>query len=164
MGEIPLIAEDLGVITPEVTALRKRYHLPGMAVLQFGFDHFDDNPHKPHNIHPDTVVYTGTHDNDTCLGWFRGLDAEMRQRVMQELNITDESQLVDAMIERALHSRANLTVLPLQDLLKLGSEARMNTPGTTEENWGWHCDWAQLTPHLATALRLRIEAAQRSNG
>ncbi len=161
MGEIPLVAEDLGTITKAVTALRKKYRLPGMAVLQFAFDHFDDNPHKPHNITNDRVVYTGTHDNDTTRGWFSELDSTTQERVLHELKITEAERVVDALIDTALGSAANLAIIPLQDLLQLGSESRMNRPGTMENNWRWQFSWSQLTAELAASLRQRSKAANR---
>lgn len=161
MGEIPLIAEDLGIITPEVVALRNRFKLPGMAVLQFSFDNHADNPHKPQNIVPDCVVYTGTHDNDTTLGWFNSLGDEQQHTVIETLGIDADDDVVDAMIDTALACAANLAIIPLQDLLKLGPEARMNTPGTTAGNWQWRFQWSQLTPSLSQTLHRRIRQTQR---
>ncbi|MDX1697890.1 MAG: 4-alpha-glucanotransferase [Thiohalobacterales bacterium] len=153
MGEIPLVAEDLGIITPEVTALRKRYSLPGMAVLQFSFDESDDNPHKPRNIVPDTVVYTGTHDNDTTRGWFDALPAGDQQQVLAVLGISDPAAVVDAMMKTALESRAQLCILPLQDILGLGTEARMNRPGDDGDHWRWRFDWSQITMETTHHIR-----------
>lgn len=161
MGELPLVAEDLGIITPEVTALRHRFGLPGMAVLQFGFDHHADNPHKPENVHPDTVYYTGTHDNDTTLGWWRALPGEARQEVMRQLNVDDPDAVPDVMIDTVLESRAALAILPLQDVLRLGSEARMNTPGTDNGNWTWRFAWDALPPNLASNLLEQLQKAHR---
>lgn len=161
MGELPLVAEDLGVITPEVTALRHRFGLPGMAVLQFAFDHHADNPHKPENVHPDTVYYTGTHDNDTTLGWWRALPGEARQEVMRQLNVDDPDAVPDAMIDTVLKSRAALAILPLQDVLRLGSEARMNTPGTDSGNWTWRFAWDALPHDLASNLLEKLQKAHR---
>ncbi len=161
MGELPLVAEDLGIITPEVTALRHRFGLPGMAVLQFAFDAHTDNPHKPENVHPDTVYYTGTHDNDTTPGWWRTLPDEDRGEVMRQLGIDAADAVPDAMIDTVLGSRAALAVLPLQDLLKLGSEARMNTPGTDNGNWNWRFRWEALPPGLAARTRTRLQDAHR---
>jgi 4-alpha-glucanotransferase len=160
-GEIPLIAEDLGIITEAVTKLRTKYNLPGMSILQFSFDSFEDNPHKPQNITPDRVVYTGTHDNDTSSGWFDNLDDETQQKVLHDLDITDTSQVVDALIDTALGCDANLAIIPLQDLLKLGSDSRMNVPGTMENNWRWQFEWPQLTPQLAASMQQRIAATNR---
>lgn len=162
IGELPLVAEDLGIITPEVVALRKKYGLPGMAVLQFGFDAFDDNPHKPKNIHTDTVVYTGTHDNNTTLGWFSSLDADVQQHVRSVLGITPGEDIVDTLIDVALDTPACLSVLPMQDLLHLGEEARMNLPGTVENNWNWRFEWEQVTPQLVEKTRKQLLAAKRA--
>jgi 4-alpha-glucanotransferase len=153
LGELPLVAEDLGIITPEVTALRKQFKLPGMAVLQFGFDAHEDNPHKPGNITPDTVVYTGTHDNDTTRGWFDALPPDEQQHVLDELDIPDTGSVVQAMIKTAMHSQAQLCILPLQDILGLGAEARMNTPGDDSDHWQWQFDWSMITPEVAPELK-----------
>jgi len=161
MGALPLVAEDLGVITPDVTALRHQFGLPGMAVLQFAFDQHADNPHTPENVHPDTVYYTGTHDNDTTLGWWRTLPEEARQQVMQQLGVSNPDAVPDAMIDTVLASRAALAVLPLQDVLHLGSEARMNTPGTGNGNWTWRFEWEALPPDLAPRLLQQLQKAHR---
>ncbi|HEX5674970.1 MAG TPA: 4-alpha-glucanotransferase, partial [Azonexus sp.] len=152
MGDLPLVAEDLGIITPDVTALRHQFGLPGMAVLQFAFDHHADNPHKPENVMPDTVYYTGTHDNDTTLGWWSALPDAVRQQVMLQLGVTDPDAVPDAMIDMVLSSRAALAILPMQDVLHLGSEARMNTPGTDNGNWTWRFEWEAMPPDLASRL------------
>ena len=161
MGDLQLVAEDLGIITPDVTALRHQFGLPGMAVLQFAFDHHADNPHKPENVHPDTVYYTGTHDNDTTLGWCRALPEHMRQQVMQQLGVHDPDAVPDAMIATVLESRAALAVVPLQDALHLGSEARMNTPGTDNGNWTWRFEWEALPSDLASRLLKQLQKAHR---
>jgi len=160
-GNIPLVAEDLGVITQDVMELRDKYGLPGMSVLQFGFDHFDGNPHKPQNVRENTVYYTGTHDNDTLLGWFTSLDAAMQQHVMQVLDITDPAGLTNAMLDIILASKALLAVIPLQDLLHLGSEARMNVPGTVDGNWLWQFAWADIPEALASELHNKLQGHQR---
>jgi 4-alpha-glucanotransferase len=161
MGELPLVAEDLGIITPDVTALRHQFGLPGMAVLQFAFDHHADNPHKPENVQPDTVYFTGTHDNDTTLGWWNALPDEARQQVMQQLDVSDPDAVPDAMIDTVLQSRAALAILPLQDVLHLGSDARMNTPGTDSGNWSWRFEWDALPPDLACRLLQRNQKVHR---
>jgi 4-alpha-glucanotransferase len=161
MGELPLVAEDLGIITPEVTALRHQFGLPGMSVLQFGFDAHADNPHKPENVQPDTVYYTGTHDNDTTAGWWSSLPDEVRHQVMQQMGVEDPAALPDAMIDTVLHSRAALAMLPLQDVLQLGSAARMNTPGTSSGNWSWRFEWDALPPELAPRLLQQLQKAHR---
>jgi 4-alpha-glucanotransferase len=136
MPDMPFVAEDLGVITPDVEELRQRYHLPGMHVLEFGFDGSGDNPHLPHMHRGDSVVYTGTHDNDTLRGWLNSLDAQTLRRVEFYLGAHPD-ELAPAMLRAALASVARVAVLPMQDLLDLGSEARFNTPGTTSGNWSW---------------------------
>ncbi len=164
MDKLPLVAEDLGIITPEVNALREKYHLPGMSILQFAFDAFADNPHKPENIGHDRVVYTGTHDNDTCVGWFQSLDEETRNYVRQRCELeqtADAAQVCDRLIQIALQSRAQLAVIPLQDFLHLGSEARINIPGTVDGNWQWRFQWQQIPANLATQLRQKISHSKR---
>lgn len=138
-----ILAEDLGIIPPEVVTLRQRHGLPGMAVLQFGF-HGDGstNPHHPENIQDDQVVYTGTHDNDTTMGWWNTLDSEAKQRVNVELHEGEDP--VGGLIRSAFESKARMSIIPLQDLLRLDSHARMNTPGTSENNWKWSFSWPQL--------------------
>lgn len=153
LGELPLVAEDLGIITPEVTALRKRFHLPGMAVLQFSFDAHEDNPHKPKNILPDTVVYTGTHDNDTNRGWYDTLPPDQQRQVLAELGIGEGGDVVDAMMKTAMQSKAQLCILTLQDALGLGTEARMNTPGDSGDHWQWQFDWSMITKDIAPYLK-----------
>ncbi len=138
---LPLVAEDLGVITPEVAALRDRFALPGMRILQFAFDGSADNPYLPHNHVPNSIVYTGTHDNDTTAGWYSALEPQARRHVDEYFAGGQQPQ---ALIRAALGSVARLAVVPLQDLIGLGSEARMNTPATTNGNWHWTFDWPQL--------------------
>ena len=161
LGDLPLVAEDLGVITPDVTALRDKYALPGMSVLQFSFDHFEDNPHKPQNVRENTVYYTGTHDNDTLLGWFNSLDAAMQQHVLQSLAITEVSALTTAMLDTVFASNALLALVPLQDLLQLDNAARMNVPGTVDGNWQWRFQWSQLPENLASVLHESLLHHQR---
>ncbi|HSD74706.1 MAG TPA: 4-alpha-glucanotransferase [Steroidobacteraceae bacterium] len=140
---LPFVAEDLGVITSAVEQLRRRFDLPGMKILQFAFDGSAANPYLPHNHQRRSVVYTGTHDNDTTLGWFRGLDATARGHVLDYFGCRAEDAGY-SMLRAALASVAELAILPLQDLLGLGSEARMNTPGTTSGNWRWTFEWHEL--------------------
>ncbi|MEW6445834.1 MAG: 4-alpha-glucanotransferase [Pseudomonadota bacterium] len=155
-GSLPVVAEDLGIITEEVTELRRRHGLPGMRILHFAFDGGPDNPYLPHNHTVDSVVYTGTHDNDTTLGWWGGLDAEARGRVHEYLGESSEP-MPWLLMRFALESVANLVVLPLQDVLELGGEARMNTPGTVEGNWGWRFCWSQWTEDAAARLASEVE-------
>jgi 4-alpha-glucanotransferase len=152
--DLPLVAEDLGVITEDVLALKNGFALPGMRVLQFGFDNEPGNVHVPYRHVRDCVVYTGTHDNDTTLGWYRSLDHETRERVDLYLRVTPGA-MPDVMIRAALGSVGQVAVLPLQDLLGLGSEARLNTPGTATGNWTWRVPPGALSAELArTYLRL----------
>jgi 4-alpha-glucanotransferase len=161
MGELAIVAEDLGIITPEVNELRLKYHLPGMSVLQFSFDGFSDNPHKPENITYDRIVYTGTHDNDTTLGWFKAQTPERQSYIMNVLNISDANLVTDSIIDAALNSSGQLVIVPLQDLLHLGSEARMNIPGVSENNWTWKFQWDQIPLNLASETRQRLQDAGR---
>ena len=148
LGSLPFIAEDLGLITPDVSALRNQFHIPGTRVLQFAFDGSSDNPHLPHNYSPKTVVYTGTHDNATTRGWFEELPGRTRRRVWTYLGRTggDISDAAPELIRLAWSSPAALAITPLQDLLNLGSAARMNVPGRAEGNWRW-----RATPHMLSA-------------
>ena len=161
MGEIPLVAEDLGVITGDVIALRHRFQLPGMAVLQFAFDAHADNPHKPENVGPETVYFTGTHDNDTTLGWYTHLPEDVQDQVRQQLHAANADEVLDTMQTTVLTSEAALAILPMQDVLRLGSEARMNTPGTLTGNWDWRFEWPMLTPDLAPSLLQQLQKAHR---
>lgn len=149
---LPLVAENLGIITPEVEALREEFHMPGMAILQFAFDGSAENPYVPHRHTPLSVVYTGTHDNDTSLGWYDKLDAHSRERVQEYLGYPSEP-MPRPLIRSAFASVAQLAIVPMQDLLELGSEHRMNTPGTSENNWGWQFDWSQIADDLAARVR-----------
>jgi 4-alpha-glucanotransferase len=145
---LPVVAEDLGVITPDVEALRRDFGLAGMRVLQFGFDGKGDNLHLPHMYEQMSVVYTGTHDNDTTVGWYRSLDGETRSRVDYFLRAGPE-QMPQAMIHALTASVAQLAVVPMQDVLGLGSEARLNTPGTVVGNWSWRLPEHSLSGELA---------------
>jgi 4-alpha-glucanotransferase len=149
MGELPLVAEDLGVITPDVDDLRRAFDLPGMRVLQFGFDGLPGNPHLPHNYTRHTVAYTGTHDNDTTLGWYRTLDQATRARVDAYLGCRPGDMPL-ALVRAVLASVAELAVVPAADILGLGAEARFNTPGTVGGNWNWRLPHAALTAELAS--------------
>lgn len=141
LGALPFLAEDLGVITPDVHALREQFHLPGTRVLQFAFDGRSDNPHLPHNYHPNTAVYTGTHDNNTTRGWFEELPPDQQQAVWRYLDRAGgkSSGATPALLHLAWSSTAALALAPLQDVLNLGSDARMNVPGIAEGNWRWRC-------------------------
>ena len=147
-SDLPLAAEDLGVITPDVLALRDGFGLPGMRVLQFAFDGDAANPHRPYLHERASIVYTGTHDNDTTLGWYSHLDEASAARVSLYLG-SAAGAIAQALIRAALGSVARLAVVPVQDLLGLGSEARLNTPGTASGNWSWRLPPAALTADLA---------------
>ena len=149
--DLPLVAEDLGVITPEVVALQREFALPGMHVLQFAFDGDPANPHLPQHHARASVVYTGTHDNDTLGGWYASLDAQTAQRVREFLGAgARAADVPSALLRVALGSQALLAILPVQDLLGLESEARTNTPGTVGgSNWRWQLPHGALTPELA---------------
>lgn len=155
LGSLPLIAEDLGLITPEVEQLRDAFSLPGMKILQFAYGGGASNPYLPHNYDPNCVVYTGTHDNDTTTGWYANLDPGEKQRVRDYLRCRD-ADVCAAMVRAALASVARYAVLPVQDLLGLGSESRMNRPGVASGNWGWRLRGGELTEHLAEGLREEV--------
>ncbi|TQV65053.1 MAG: 4-alpha-glucanotransferase [Halothiobacillaceae bacterium] len=155
-GSLPVVAEDLGIITEEVTALRQRHGLPGMRILQFAFDGGADNPYLPHNHTQDSVVYTGTHDNDTTLGWWNGLELVDREHVLSYMGEPVEP-MPWALIRLALESVANLVIIPLQDIMELGAEARMNTPGTTEGNWAWRFEWSQWSAAQSEKFGSEVE-------
>lgn len=146
-GSLPLIAEDLGIITPDVVRLRREFGLPGMRVLQFAFsDNLPADPNAPHHFEPDCVVYTGTHDNNTTLGWFQDeTDEAVRARLGRYLGrAPSEENVAWAMIELGMRSTARQCIVPAQDLLGLGSGARMNVPGEPGGNWGWRLCAAQM--------------------
>ena len=149
---LPIIAEDLGVITPDVEKLRDRFGFPGMKILQFAFDSGPDNPYLPHNHLPNSVVYTGTHDNNTTLGWWSESDAAAKQRVKDYL-LRPCREMPWPLVETALASVAKLAILPLQDILSLPAGSRMNTPGTATGNWEWRFTKQQLTDESAERLR-----------
>ena len=159
-GPGTLVAEDLGVITPEVDALRLRFGLPGMKVLQFAFDGDRDNLHLPRQHEDQSVVYTGTHDNDTTLGWWQQLDDGNREQVRSCL-VDPEEPMPWALIRLALQSPARLGVVPAQDLLGLGNEGRMNTPGTSEGNWSWRAPAGAFDHPLASRVRELVTATDR---
>lgn len=150
--DLPLVAENLGIISDEVEQLRRAFGLPGMTVLQFGFDGNPDNPHLPHNHDQNNLVYTGTHDNDTTLGWYLSLDGPTRDFVNRYL-ATPGDNMPWPVIQAAFRSVSALAIVPMQDLLGLGSAARFNTPGTCENNWLWQLDWSAVPSGLAGVTR-----------
>ncbi len=136
LGDLPIIAEDLGIITPPVEKLRDDFGFPGMKILQFAFHSDEGDGYLPHNYIRNCVVYTGTHDNDTLRGWFDALEQDVQQRVLDYVD-GDVNNVIQKMIRLAWSSVAQMAIIPLQDLLDLGSEARMNIPGTPGGNWQW---------------------------
>ncbi|MDH3638915.1 MAG: 4-alpha-glucanotransferase [Gammaproteobacteria bacterium] len=146
-----LVAEDLGSITPEVLELRRRFGLPGMRVLQFAFDGQADNLHLPHNHELCSAVYTGTHDNQTTLGWFQGLSTEHQQRIYGYLGLSQEP-MPWALTRAAMASVSRLAMIPMQDVMALDDRARMNTPGTDSGNWSWRFAWTEVPAEAADRL------------
>lgn len=157
---LPVIAEDLGTITPEVIALLDQFGLPGMKVLQFAFGGGADNPYLPHNHEENGVVYTGTHDNDTTLGWYEGIARHERDHLHEYLGHPGEP-MPWPFNRAALASVARLAILPMQDILGLGAGHRMNTPGTMEGNWDWRFAWDQVPHGLAERMRRMNEMYER---
>lgn len=151
-GELPLIAEDLGTITPEVVELRLAFKLPGMKVFQFAFDGNPENWYLPYNCGQNSVMYSGTHDNDTMLGWIESLDKITLKNVMNYLNCT-KAELPTKIIREVLASVSKIAIFPLQDILRLGTEARFNTPGTVGDNWGFRFDWGMIKEEYMEELR-----------
>jgi 4-alpha-glucanotransferase len=167
LGELALVAEDLGVITPAVARLRDSLGFPGMVVLQFGFDAaHPESVHRFENHAAERVVYTGTHDHDTARGWYSGLDAATRSRVDETFASVGvrERQVWWSLIRLALASPARVAMVQAQDVLGLGSEARMNAPGRAKGAWRWQMKRGALTPALARRLREATEAAGRLPG
>jgi 4-alpha-glucanotransferase len=156
-----LVAEDLGLITEQVTALRRKYRMPGMKVLQFAFGGGTDNPYLPFRHSRDAVVYTGTHDNDTTLGWYQALEEGERAHVDDYLGQMQES-MPWPLIRCALASRANLAVVPMQDLLALDGAHRMNIPGVGEGNWRWRFQWDQIGDELPGRLTHLVQLFGRA--
>jgi 4-alpha-glucanotransferase len=161
-GDLPFIAEDLGVITPEVEELRQHFGMPGMKILQFGFSDRGGHVYLPHSFEKNSVVYTGTHDNDTTLGWWRSLAPHERANLQTYLQkIKHDGDAVWAMIRAAERSVADTCILPMQDVLFLGSEARMNTPGVSKGNWSWRYAPDALHRDLAAQLAALMEMTDR---
>jgi len=156
LGELPIIAEDLGTITPQVVKLREQFGMPGMKILQFAFDFSNKNPYLPHNYtNPNCVVYTGTHDNNTTNGWFyeNEIDEHTRQYVLDYLRINHRHEFHWQLIGLALNSIAALSIFPIQDLLGYAGKFRMNTPGKADNNWKWKLTPGRLTPEITTRFK-----------
>lgn len=157
-ARVPIVAEDLGVITPDVEALRDDFELPGMAILQFAFSGLYDaeHPYLPHNHRPRLVVYPGTHDNDTVVGWYRSADGGTRDHVRRYLSVSG-ADIAGDLVRAAYRSVADTAIVAMQDLLSLDSDARMNLPGSAEGNWSWRCGSEAF--NLPLARRLRDDAS-----
>ena len=164
LGVLPFIAEDLGVITPDVRALRDQFNVPGTRVLQFAFDGNPQNPYLPENYVPNSVVYTGTHDNNTTCGWYEGLSDDQRRNVTQYLTRLkqDSGEPAKALLRLAWSSPAALALAPLQDLLNLGADARMNIPGRADGNWRWRCTENMLSAPVFQWLRDLTKSTNRA--
>ncbi|MEN9214728.1 MAG: 4-alpha-glucanotransferase [Gloeomargarita sp. DG02_5_bins_242] len=152
LGALPILVEDLGVITPAVEALRDQFGLPGTKVLQFGFDDNPDNPYLPFNFVQNCVVYTGTHDNPTTVAWYEALDTAAQHRVIRYLGYLSAQGIHWDLVRLGMASVARWCIIPLQDVLGLGREGRMNAPGEAVGNWEWRTVAAALTPDLAERL------------
>lgn len=176
LGDLPIIAEDLGVITPEVEALRDRFEFPGMRILQFAFGTDPKaKAFRPHNFKPNCVAYTGTHDNDTTVGWFNskpGRDStrsgaaikKERKTVLNYVKKKNGDDIHWDMIKLALLSKANTSIVPIQDIMGLGSEARMNLPGRPGGNWQWRFTWDMLTDDMCRRLHALTIKGKRTEG
>lgn len=162
LGDLPFIAEDLGFITPEVHALRERLGVPGMKVLQFGFGDSGAHIYLPHRFEPNCVVYTGTHDNDTTPGWWANAGREEKQHALEYFGMPQDG-MHWAFIRGALASVARLAIIPLQDVLGLSSDARMNIPSLSDGNWGWRFDPGALTSELADKLAALASVTDRAS-
>ena len=153
LGELPVIAEDLGVITPEVEKLRDDFNLPGMKVLQFAYASDEKNIDLPHNYTLNSVVYTGTHDNNTTIGWLKTATKVERKNLKTYFN-SGWSNIQRSIIEAAWSSVSQMAILPMQDLLELDSKGRMNTPGTVGDNWEWRLEWKTLKKRHREFLKI----------
>ncbi len=163
LGGLPLVAEDLGLITADVRALADKFQLPGMRVVQFAFDGGPDNPHLPQNIIHNCLAYTGTHDNDTSRGWYESLGEREQVALWRYLRRPhgDSSEVAGELMRMVWQSNAALAITPLQDMLNLGAEARMNVPGRPDGNWTWRCTQDQLTDDVFQHLRTLTGDARR---
>jgi 4-alpha-glucanotransferase len=172
LGDLPIIAEDLGVITPDVVALRDDFGLPGMRILQFGFGSDTKNIDLPHNYAKNVVAYTGTHDNDTTVGWFNSVAGEGSTRTAKQIERerkfclnylnSDGKEIHWDFIRAVLASVANTAIVPLQDVLGLGTEARMNLPNSTSGNWAWRYKAGVLNEKIESRLKELTDLYGRS--
>lgn len=164
LGKLNIVAEDLGVLTDEVIALRESLGFPGMKVIQFCFDMYGDSTVLPSEVAEHSVIYTGTHDNDTLRGWLDSCSPEMRDFVLSRLGLADSESReaeVDGIVRACISSTAELAIVPIQDLLGLGSHSRINSPGTVGENWKWRLRESDLSDELSNRIFKNVEAADR---
>jgi 4-alpha-glucanotransferase len=164
LGQLPFLAEDLGVITPEVEALRDKFDFPGMKILQFAFGSDHRNPYLPFNVNRNFVIYSGTHDNDTTVGWYQSASAYEKERINAYMGAFDPETVHWSLIRLAFSSVANQAIIPLQDILGLDTTARMNTPGLAEGNWQWRFEAAMLTQAVRSQLLRLTELYGRAAG
>jgi 4-alpha-glucanotransferase len=153
LGDVNIIAEDLGFLTEEVKLMLKLSGYPGMKIVQFGFDSTEANEYSPHNYHKNCIVYTGTHDNDTAEGWFSKMKPENKEYAYHYLNVTDENHRSWDLVRAAWASVADIAICQMQDVLGLGSQARMNIPSTVGTNWLWRMDKSSTTDELTEQIR-----------
>src|SRR5262249_5166170 len=165
LGGLPFVAEDLGLITPDVSALRDAFHIPGTRVLQFAFDGHADNPYLPEHYGPNTVVYTGTHDNPPTRGWYEDLPDAERGNLWRYLKRAPgpSAEAAPALVRLAWSSPAALAIAPLQDVLNLGKEARMNQQGSAQGNWRWRATDDMLSASALESLRDVTRASARTD-
>jgi 4-alpha-glucanotransferase len=161
LGTLPFVAEDLGVITTEVDALRREFGFPGMRILQFGFGNRGAHTYLPHRFEPNSCVYTGTHDNDTTLGWWQNGASPAEKEAAETYLKPGPDGIVWAMIRAAYTSVADICLIPVQDVLELGSEARMNIPSSANDNWAWRCPPGALTLDIAEKLASLVTVSDR---
>lgn len=163
LGELPIIAEDLGVITPEVEALRDQFKFPGMKILHFAFFEGDDNPYLPHHYNQNCVVYTGTHDNNTTIGWYREIEKPVKERLKHYLgHSVRRGNVAKYLVRLAWSTTANMALCPVQDILNLDEKSRMNMPGTVGENWNWRFSKSDLNEEHSEWLAELNTIYQRS--
>ena len=163
LGNVDIIAEDLGFLTESVKKLLKDTDYPGMKILQFAFDSREESDYLPHNYNKNCVVYTGTHDNDTVMGWMKTAPKASVKFATEYLNLTEEEGYNWGMMRAAWSSVADMAIVPMQDLIGLGSEARINIPSTLGENWKWRALEGQITKDLAKKLYKYMQMYGRIN-